>query len=371
MPVKAESKTIVVPDDYPALSTAIGNATTGDTIIVKKGTYEEQTLEIGKTISLIGEDVTNTVLNLHPPYNETMILTHSVFTYSNAITVNANDVRISNLTIVIVAPGGYISATGDRVQITGNNIITGSETGISVSGSYCNITDNESGGYISLSGSSNVVARNSAYKIVLTGNSNMVINNTVSKLHLSNANKNVFHKNKIGLSKFYYDGFASEGREYSGVYLEGNSSYNVFYANDVAAYSYDVEIVKIHSNCENNMFYHNNFRNNSKYTGIGIQTGDFINFWDNGKEGNYWEDYNGTDYNRDGIGDTPYTIDTNNVDSYPLISPFDIDGNTIASPPSEILPVIVVATIELLGIIAAVLVVYFTQRKTKKQGKTN
>jgi parallel beta-helix repeat protein len=41
--------------------------------------------------------------------------------------------------------------------------------------------------------------------------------------------------------------------------------------------------------------------------------------WDNGREGNFWSDYNGTDTNHDGIGDTPYTIDLLNQDRYPLM----------------------------------------------------
>jgi parallel beta-helix repeat protein len=57
-----------------------------------------------------------------------------------------------------------------------------------------------------------------------------------------------------------------------------------------------------------------------------------INTWDAGypSGGNYWSDYNGTDVKSgpyqnltgsDGIGDTPYVIDMNNLDHYPLFTP--------------------------------------------------
>jgi parallel beta-helix repeat protein len=41
--------------------------------------------------------------------------------------------------------------------------------------------------------------------------------------------------------------------------------------------------------------------------------------------GNYWSDYKGTDSNGDGVGDTPYVIDSNNQDSYPLMKSIDIN----------------------------------------------
>jgi len=64
-------------------------------------------------------------------------------------------------------------------------------------------------------------------------------------------------------------------------------------------------------------------------------------------EKNYWSDYNGTDNNGDGIGDTPhisqYILDENVQDNYPLITPLDIE--VIPEFPSWIiLPLSLIAT---------------------------
>jgi parallel beta-helix repeat protein len=63
-----------------------------------------------------------------------------------------------------------------------------------------------------------------------------------------------------------------------------------------------------------NQIYQNNFIDNES---------PLINKWDNGKEGNFWDDYIGIDANGDGIGDTTYKVDSKNVDHYPLMEPFN------------------------------------------------
>jgi parallel beta-helix repeat protein len=73
----------------------------------------------------------------------------------------------------------------------------------------------------------------------------------------------------------------------------------------------------------NNLFYHNSYVNNSRQIYItppGFAIPDSINVWDNGVEGNYWSDYVGVDNNADGLGDSPYVIDANNQDNYPLMA---------------------------------------------------
>jgi parallel beta-helix repeat protein len=46
-----------------------------------------------------------------------------------------------------------------------------------------------------------------------------------------------------------------------------------------------------------------------------------LSTWDDGSEGNYWIDYEGTDADGDGIGDTPYHIEVDSYDYYPLMNP--------------------------------------------------
>jgi len=63
-----------------------------------------------------------------------------------------------------------------------------------------------------------------------------------------------------------------------------------------------------------NIFYRNNFVNNTNHA----QLFGGPNTWDNGAEGNYWDNYQGTDSDGDGVGDTAHL----GLDNYPLIEPW-------------------------------------------------
>jgi len=85
----------------------------------------------------------------------------------------------------------------------------------------------------------------------------------------------------------------------------------------------------------NNVFFHNNFINNTEQVHL---DNSFDNIWDNGCEGNYWSDYSGTDMysgpyqnetGSDGIGDTPYVLNANNQDNYPLMKSYPWDPHDI------------------------------------------
>ena len=80
----------------------------------------------------------------------------------------------------------------------------------------------------------------------------------------------------------------------------------------------------------NNCIYHNNLINN---TSGNVYAYNSINIWDDGypSGGNYWSDYNGSDLflgenqdqlGSDGVGDTHYVINENNIDHHPLMNPW-------------------------------------------------
>jgi parallel beta-helix repeat protein len=80
-------KPLVVPDDYATIGWAVGNATAGDTVYVKSGTYNES-LTIDKPLSLIGEDISSTI-----------IFSEGTRGSGHTITIKADNVTISGFSL--------------------------------------------------------------------------------------------------------------------------------------------------------------------------------------------------------------------------------------------------------------------------------
>ena len=109
----------------------------------------------------------------------------------------------------------------------------------------------------------------------------------------------------------------------AGIYLWASSN-NTLSDNNLT--NNDIGIATYYS--DNNSIFHNSM-NNPTQTDAQYST----NIWDDGypSGGNRWSDYNGTDTysgpyqnetGSDGLGDSGYTIDANNVDHYPLMGTY-------------------------------------------------
>jgi parallel beta-helix repeat protein len=130
---------------------------------------------------------------------------------------------------------------------------------------------------------------------------------------------------------------ATESIPSSGIFIVFSSNSSVV-NNIVSSNGYGIFLASSNSN----KIYHNSFINNA------IQAyDDNINQWDDGypSGGNYWSDYTGLDamsgpfqnqLGSDGIGDTPYVIDVDSQDHYPLMS---LNG-TVYPPATFSIPVV-------------------------------
>ena len=427
LPVKAESRTIVVPDDYATVSLAIENAAAGDTVYVKQGTYYEQSLQLNKSISFIGEGVGKTILNLNPPIVKVGYLMQWIWVPDTAITVNANDVKIQGFSINLPSDnygvGSAIYGTGDKITLAYNDVanrsvylrgstlnITGNQipATLEVVGSNQAITNNIIHDNLKIQGSSNLISGNTIgggyffSGIQLKGSNNVIVVNTFSSMEVDDSNSNFIVDNsfaRLVLREFGHGGCSDNtisknlvtgnGGVNDGIHLWQGSN-NTFSANTISNCQYGLALGDSNSDTWGNSVFLNNFLNNSEWH---VNANYTLNRFDNGAQGNYYDDYRGSDGNGDGVGDSPYTIEETSwrpeqqrevttvfyQDNYPLMTPYNIDrfdvelpnwvdSEYILGPDPAPFPTLIVASLAVTVIaVGAGVAVYFGKiKKTRK-----
>ncbi len=267
---------IRVPADYSTIQEAINAATSESVILVSSGIYYEN-LVINKPLNLIGENRTSTIVDGDGKWTVVEIR-------ADRVVLNGFTIRNSSRS---QGGGGVFLDHSGQCNVSGNIITYNAPAGVTLwNNSDGNLID---GNAVTFSG---IILPGwiEGYSIaIVDSNNNTVIGNTLSDsvvlgIDLENANStvvefNVVENNDVGLSL---------------------------------------------SQSDDSIIHHNAFMNSQGSHLLSIMDS-HNTMWDNGTEGNYWDDYAGVDDGNDsriagdGVGDTflPHL----GVDNYPLVRP--------------------------------------------------
>jgi len=276
---------------------------------------------------------------------------------NDSIVIQKNHILIdgAGYTVQGIGNGTGIKLDG-RSKVTIKNVkIKAFNSGIglysssnnSISGN--NITNNSYGVFITNSSGNSV----SGNKIIGSGGAIELIYSSNNRLSENNVTSN-----SLGIRLYYSLNNSIVGNNIAnnwvGIRLDKSSSNNVLGNNITRHMDHGILLSESSNNSiignnlskiayasiwlewsSNNIIYHNSFRNNTLQV---IVKAGYGNSWDNGYEGNYWSDYNGSDVDGDGIGDT--RLPWLGVDYFPLMNPYwnpadvnhdlKVDGKDIA-----------------------------------------
>jgi len=252
---------------------------------------------------------------------------------SNGVSIIGNQILESKHNGVTFNFGPYDLSVCSNISVMGNNITSNLETGVELfSCSNSRIEENL------ITGSQNGIYLYGSLK------QNDIANNTIMN-------------NTVGLS------------------LVADASFNAVTGNHIANNKCGIYILE----SSHNLFYNNNLIDNHRHANIDSpldiddspQAPFFvsevpINTWDNGAQGNYWSNYTGIDTDSNGIGDTPHSVNSNNIDHYPLMKPIkNVQANPLDDPKQiESFPLLIVAIAALVATIAVTIAVSYYKKKT-------
>ena len=218
--------------------------------------------------------------------------------------------------------------------------------------------------------SNNTIARNTVTNTEGVDYSNGITlySSNYNNITENNITQNQYSGIKLETSRYNLIAYNNLTYNAQGMSLQEYSSNNTIYGNNVA-HNHN-SAVYVQDASYNLLFGNNFFANNHQIGGW-----DSRNIWDNGTIGNYWSDYNGTDENNDGIGDSPYSfiIDIRwpptadpitNYDNFPLMEPVDIKAIVPEFPSWAPLLIMLVAVV-------AIAVVYRRKFSKTNRGRDN
>lgn len=343
LPLSTTAKTLVVDKrDKGTIQDALKSAVDGDTILIRAGTYREGNLVIAKSLTIIGEGFP--VLDGENKYEIfTITADHvsiiglrlrntgvgSIYDIAAVRGIESSGLKILNNQLENAFFGIYL-ANCSRSLVEGNSLISGPQAGRQIGNGIhawkCDsliIKKNEVSGhrdgiYFEFVTNS-LVADNTSH-----GNIRYGLHFMFS--HHDQYHSNVFHNNGAGVAVMYSQGVTMKGNRFEDNW--GPASYglllkdirdsfierNVFSRNTVAVYmegtsrclvsgnvfSQNGWAVKLLANCDENVLSKNSFLGNT----FDLSTNGMLVL--NKVEYNYWDNYQGYDLDKNGLGDVPY-----------------------------------------------------------------
>lgn len=326
-----------------SIGKAVELAKPNDTIIVRKGIFRENGIQIDKPVTLIGES--GAIIDCSNANTNGILVVSNNVTIDNLIIKNIGisyvsdnaaikfqktlNCKVSNITVengffgLYFAQSKYLSITNCRLIATRR---TESNSGNGIHLWYCSnaliaenrVSNHRDGIYFEFVTNAlirgNECTKNLRYGLhFMFSDSCSYVDNFFAQngagvavmytkyvLMKNNRFENNWGPSSYGLllkdirdSYVYNNSF---NRNTVGIFMEGSNRI-LFERND---FNRNGWALRITANCENNTFRKNNFINNTfEVVTNSMQSYNYFSF-------NYWSGYSGYDLNRDGIGDVPY-----------------------------------------------------------------
>ncbi len=368
----ASPKTIIVPDNYLDIQAAIGNASSGDTIFVRNGVYKVQDyygVLIDKPLTLIGEDNQNTIINASKPYYPHQMIRIT----ADNVTVSGFNINGGGLAAGIIVEDSY-SHVPIGCKIVGNNIHNCESTGIIAYGSTNTFTGEIKylPSYLTIKG--NTITENKGYGIYMSASNSTITENiidsnnnvgiivdeclfvNITNNRISNNGLAPYSENQSGgvwlrwWGPFYVTGNNITGNHGHGIGFGEFCNNSTISENEISYNNIGVCKYLVMYAGKSNFVYQNNIIGNQRqvvvnqslYSANNYTQVDAVAF-NSSHTGNYWSDYftrypNACEVASSGIGDTPYVVDSNNIDYHPLVQQVDSEQTLKPSPTPTVTP---------------------------------